>query len=86
MAKKLVAARNLPAGHVLGVDDLASKSPADGIPPSRIDEFIGCALNQPLARDATLTEDHVGERRLAKATAVPGGNGKRRDRVVARGR
>jgi sialic acid synthase len=86
MAKKLVAARDLEAGHVLSEEDLASKSPADGIPPSRMDEFIGCALNQPLARDATLTEDHVGERRMAKATAVPGGNGKRRDRVVARGR
>jgi N-acetylneuraminate synthase/sialic acid synthase len=88
MAKKLVAARDLPAGHVLQEDDLAVKSPADGIPPSRLEEFVGCALNTSLARDTTLQEEHVGERKLAKATAAPTGNGKRkrRDQVVAQGR
>ena len=34
MGKKLVAARDLPAGHVLGPGDLVAKSPADGGPPA----------------------------------------------------
>ena len=33
MAKKLVAARDLPAGHVLSRDDIAIKSPNDGLGP-----------------------------------------------------
>src|SRR5215204_3064101 len=33
MSKKLVAARDLPRGHVLRREDLAVKSPGDGLPP-----------------------------------------------------
>ncbi len=35
MAKKLVAARELPAGHILTREDIAIKSPSDGLPPLR---------------------------------------------------
>ena len=38
MGKKLVAARELPAGHVLAPGDLVAKSPADGgLPPYELD-------------------------------------------------
>jgi len=33
MSKKLVAARDLPAGHRLTHSDIAIKSPGDGLPP-----------------------------------------------------
>lgn len=41
MAKKLVAARDIPASHVLGPDDVAIKSPGDGLPPYEFDNVLG---------------------------------------------
>jgi len=50
MGKKLVAARPLPAGHVLTADDVAIKSPGGGLPPYEYDRVVGktlrCALNE----------------------------------------
>jgi N-acetylneuraminate synthase/sialic acid synthase len=52
MGKQLVAARPLPAGHVLVEGDLVAKSPADGgLPPYRIDELLGRPLVRALAED-----------------------------------
>jgi N-acetylneuraminate synthase/sialic acid synthase len=51
MGKKLVAAQNLVTGHVLTADDIAIKSPGDGIPPYEIDNVIGKTLKQPLVED-----------------------------------
>jgi sialic acid synthase len=56
MGKKLVAARDLPAGHVLAADDVVAKSPADGgLPPYRLDELIGTRLLRPLALEQDIT-------------------------------
>ena len=42
MGKQLVAARPLPAGHVLAEGDLVAKSPAEGgLPPYRLDDLLG---------------------------------------------
>jgi N-acetylneuraminate synthase/sialic acid synthase len=41
MGKKLVAARNLPAGHVIKPEDIAIKSPGDGLPPYELDKVVG---------------------------------------------
>ncbi len=41
MAKKLVFARNLPAGHMLSRADVAIKSPNDGLPPYELDRVLG---------------------------------------------
>ena len=60
MAKKLVAARDLPAGHVLGHGDLVAKSPADeGLPPYELDELFGRRLARTLAEDQAVTADDV---------------------------
>lgn len=60
MAKKLVAARDLPAGRVLTEADVTFKSPADtGLPPYRIGEFVGKKLTVPLAKDADLTLEAI---------------------------
>ena len=56
MAKKLVAARDLPAGHVLAREDIAIKSPNDGLPPYRLPELIGQKLTADLAADDNFTE------------------------------
>ena len=51
MGKKLVAARDLPAGHVLGPDDVTIKSPGDGLPPYELDNVLGRATVRPVAED-----------------------------------
>lgn len=51
MAKKIVASRDLPAGHVLTRDDLAVRSPGDGLPPYLLDSLIGRTLGHALAAD-----------------------------------
>jgi N-acetylneuraminate synthase/sialic acid synthase len=54
MGKKLVASRDLPAGHVLTEDDIACKSPGDGLPPYYLDVVLGRRLNSALAQDADI--------------------------------
>lgn len=51
MAKKLVAARALPAGHVVAASDIAIKSPGDGLAPYFIDDVIGGKLTRALVED-----------------------------------
>src|SRR5919199_1059890 len=49
MGKKLVAARDLDVGHVLGPEDVAIKSPADGgLPPYELDRLVGRRLPRAL--------------------------------------
>ena len=54
MGKKLVAAHDLPAGHVLTLADIAVKSPNDGLPPYQRDAVVGRALARDLAEDDTI--------------------------------
>ena len=56
MGKKLVAARDLAEGHVLGADDVAIKSPAGGgLPPYEYDAVLGRRLARPLSADQGIT-------------------------------
>jgi sialic acid synthase len=61
MAKKLVAARDLEAGEILCSDDIAAKSPRDGLCASKRDLLLGKRLTTALAKDADFTLDIVGE-------------------------
>ena len=51
MGKKLVAARNLPVGHVIKPEDIAIKSPGDGLPPYEIDKIVGRMVLNELKTD-----------------------------------
>ncbi len=51
MGKKLVAARELPVGQVLTREDVALKSPRDGLPPFELENVIGQRLTAALAED-----------------------------------
>lgn len=65
MGKKLVAARALPAGHVLASSDLVAKSPADGgLPPYELDRLVGRRLIAPLAFEQEVTFDVVEPSRI----------------------
>ena len=61
MAKKLVAARDLPAGHTLRVEDVAAKSPGDGLPPYELERVVGRNLRHPIAADTALTFELLEE-------------------------
>jgi N-acetylneuraminate synthase/sialic acid synthase len=61
MAKKLVAARDLPAGHVLTEADIAFRSPGDGLPPYELDRIVGRTLRHPVLEDAALTFEVLEE-------------------------
>ena len=55
MGKKIVAARDLPAGHAIRMEDLAIKCPGDGLPPYEIDKVVGRTTLAPLAADDDIT-------------------------------
>jgi sialic acid synthase len=70
MGKKLVAARDLPAGHLLAPGDLVAKSPADGgLPPYEIDRLLGRRLLRPMAFEQDVSLDDV---ELVEELAAPG--------------
>lgn len=55
MAKKLVAARPIAAGHRITAEDIAIKSPGDGLPPYEYDRVIGMVARKALDEDDNLT-------------------------------
>lgn len=57
MSKKLVAARDLPAGHKMTLSDIAIKSPGDGLPPYELDNVVGKALKISLLEDEDIHFD-----------------------------
>lgn len=59
MAKKLVAARDLAAGHVLTREDVAIKSPNGGLPPYELENVIGKATLRALQEDEDIQFDDL---------------------------
>ena len=59
MAKKIVAARDLPEGHTLQPEDLAFRSPGDGLPPYMAAQLIGKALTRGVCEDDALNLEYV---------------------------
>ena len=57
MGKKLVAARDLPAGHVLREEDIHIKSPGDGLAPSEAGKVIGRRLLEAVSEERTLSPE-----------------------------
>lgn len=60
MGKKLVAAKHLPEGHVIRIDDIAIKSPGDGLPPYEMDKVIGRVILKDLREDEDITFEVLG--------------------------
>jgi N,N'-diacetyllegionaminate synthase len=55
--RSLVAARDLPAGHVLAAGDLAARRPGTGIAPFELDAAVGRALVRAVPRHTPLQWD-----------------------------
>jgi N-acetylneuraminate synthase/sialic acid synthase len=66
MSKKLVAARNLQKGDVLRSEDVAIRSPGDGLPPHHFEQLIGKSLTRSLVVDEGITLDDVCSPELAR--------------------
>lgn len=62
LGKKLVAARNIPAGHVMTEADFAIKVPNDGLPPYHIYAMIGQVTTKALELDENITFEILEER------------------------
>jgi sialic acid synthase len=70
MGKKLVAARDLPAGHAIRREDIALKSPGDGLAPYDIDKIIGRVTRQALKADDDIKFEVLnGAEKWAEAAA-----------------
>ncbi len=61
MGKKLVAAREVPAGHSLTQDDVAIKSPGDGLPPYELGAVIGRRTKVALGVDDDIRLEQLEE-------------------------
>jgi sialic acid synthase len=59
MGKKLVAASDLPANHVIRREDVAIKSPGDGLPPFELDSVIGKVTRRALKEDENISLEDV---------------------------
>ena len=75
MSKKIVAARDLPAGHVLCESDIALKSPGDGLPPYELERVLGSTLRVPVQEDETLTFELLEERAPEHSGVLSGTDG-----------
>jgi sialic acid synthase len=59
MSKAVVAARPLPAGHVLTADDLAFRSPGGGLYPYQVDLLLEKVLLRPLGEEEMVRLEDV---------------------------
>ena len=59
MGKHLVAVKDLNAGHILTDDDLALKSPGDGLPPYYWDQVLGKALKESIKEEQAILLDNL---------------------------
>ena len=59
--KSIVAARDLPAGTVLTLGDLALKKPATGIPPDQLTSVVGSRLTRALSADEQVGINDLGK-------------------------
>ena len=70
MSKKMVAARDLPSGHMIRREDIAFKSPGDGLPPYDIDKVIGRVTRSAIQEDDAITFEVLnGSEHLAEAAS-----------------
>ena len=70
MGKKLVSAHDLPAGHAIKPEDIAIKSPGDGLPPYEFDKIVGRTTVCDLKADEDLNFEMLNGLELRKkATA-----------------
>lgn len=58
--QSIVAARDLPAGHVVAREDVEFKRPGSGLEPWRVGEVVGRRLGHAVDESTPITHEHVG--------------------------
>jgi N-acetylneuraminate synthase/N,N'-diacetyllegionaminate synthase len=58
--KSLVAARDLPVGHIIVASDLLAKRPSGGVPPNQLEKIVGRKLSRALTVDEPLHFEDIG--------------------------
>jgi hypothetical protein len=66
----LVSAHDLPAGHAVKPEDIAIKSPGDGLPPYKFDKIVGCTTVCDLKADDDLNFEVLNGVQLRKRPRV----------------
>lgn len=61
MGKKIVARRDLVPGHRIALEDLAFKSPGDGVSPDQSHHVVGRTLKCSVRRDESILLEALGE-------------------------
>ena len=61
MGKMIVAARDLPEGHLLTVDDVEFRSPCEGLPPSFLKDVVGKTLKVMVPEYFPITLEDLSE-------------------------
>ena len=59
LRKCIVAARDLPAGHVITEADVTTRSPKDGISPIHWDKVIGATLRTSMVYEQPMQWEHI---------------------------
>ena len=59
MRRSIIAAKDLPAGHMLSMEDLDAKRPGDGIPPNEFMRIIGKKVKRDIEADEMLLPDDL---------------------------
>lgn len=67
LRKSLVFARDLPAGHLLGPEDLTAKCPGTGLSPVLGDAVAGCRLLAKVRQDEMVSWDMLAAPEAAQA-------------------
>lgn len=57
--RSIVMVRDLPAGHILGEDDLEAKRPGDGVSPTQYEKFLGKKLKKSVKADQQISFDDI---------------------------
>ena len=70
MAKKLVAAATCPRATSLRREDIAAKSPGDGLPPYELDRVVGRSLRHAVESDTALHFEMLDELHPQEFAAV----------------
>lgn len=57
--RSIVAARDLPAGHIITTDDLAFQRPGTGLMPYEAEQLLGCQIQIAIAAKTQIEFDHL---------------------------
>jgi N-acetylneuraminate synthase/sialic acid synthase len=59
MQKKIVASKKIYKGNIIKIEDIAFKSPGDGIPPYKLNEIINSVSLKDFNKDEAIDLKYI---------------------------